>query len=109
MASAWKTFRYETKEWAPEPSPGCYVFFIDGQLKYIGQSSNVRARLNFYGIRRGYQKENIKTPWGDGKSVVLKVRNCRKYGDWAMIELRLLRRLQPPENCAFSKKGRICG
>jgi hypothetical protein len=53
----------------------CYAIYVDGRLVYIGQA-----------------------PWGSGSRIVVKYRQSRKYGDWAMVELRLIRRLSPSGN-----------
>jgi len=81
-------------------SPGCYAVYIDGELVYIGQSVNLHLRLRKGGIcRRKYTSTHF-TPWGEVSvgRFVLKVAYSRKYGDWAMRELRLLRRLKPKFN-----------
>jgi len=85
--------------------PACYVVYLDGEIKYIGQSTNVRKRLQNYNIRCGYGGGYI-TPWGYFDNVRVKIKISTKYGDWAMRELRLINRLQPPLNCVGSVKRR---
>ena len=74
-----------------------YAFYLDGVLTYIGQTSDLRNRISEHRIRWGYANQVI-TPWGESKNVVMKVSWSRRYGDWAMRELRLIRRLHPPGN-----------
>jgi len=84
----------------PESIPahgGCYVIYLDGRLSYIGQSGNLRGRFRDHRITR-LPEGNIRTPWGSASKIVIKVRVTQKYGDWAMIELRLIHRLNPPHN-----------
>ncbi len=85
--------------------PACYVVYCDGKIGYIGQAANLRTRLYSYRIRYSYGSSTI-TPWGQFNEVIVKYRRSRHYGDWAMAELRLIRRLQPPFNCVGSIRKR---
>lgn len=77
---------------------GCYAIYLDGQLRYVGCAQNLRARLSTYRIRQGWGGGYF-TPWGQFPSVRVKVRSSRRFGDWAMHEIRLIRRLRPSLNC----------
>jgi excinuclease UvrABC nuclease subunit len=77
--------------------PGCYAIYVDGDLAYIGQTVNLRLRFRRYHFHRDASND-IVTPWGTFKDVKFKICFSRKYGDWAMRELRLIRRLQPRFN-----------
>lgn len=83
----------------------CYAFYFDGKLGYVGQTISLKRRLRSYRIR--YSGSVIVTPWGKFSRVILKVRPSVKFGDWAMVELRLIKRLQPPYNCSGSIRPRI--
>lgn len=73
----------------PIPSvPGCYAFLIDGKVVYVGSSNNLALRMRAH---RNCGKFPIE-------SIELRIRPSKKYGDWAMIELRLIRRLKPVFN-----------
>lgn len=85
--------------------PGCYVVYGDGELLYIGQTSNLYKRLAAHNIRYGYSN-NILAPWGSFSQVVVKYRKSRRYGEWAMVEARLIKRIQPPFNCVGSVRKR---
>jgi hypothetical protein len=87
------------------PSPGCYVVYCDGKPVYIGQTTNLENRLYSYNFRYGYGG-GILTPWNACQKLLVKYRPSKKYGDWAMIELRLIKRLQPIFNCVGSVKKR---
>lgn len=84
--------------------PAVYAVFIDGSLVYVGQTVDLRNRFSEHNIRYGYARILI-TPWCDvPETAVLSLRfsRSRKYGDWAMRELRLIRRLKP----RFNQRGR---
>lgn len=83
-----------------------YVFYCDGVVTYIGQSGNVKKRIGQYSIRME-DHGLIVTPWGVFRSVVVKVRYGRRFGEWAMRELRLIRRLQPRGNSVGLLKEKI--
>lgn len=83
-------------------APAVYVVLLDGQPMYVGQTTRLRQRFNNYRMRWGYGG-GVLTPWGqfDG-TVSIKFSHGWRYGDWAMRELRLIRRLRPPWNCLGS-------
>jgi len=82
--------------------PGCYAIYCDGEIVYIGETENLRARLsNGHELRGREYSAWVVTPWGSFKSVDVKFRLCRRFGQWAMIERRLIRRLQPK----FNRRG----
>lgn len=79
-------------------TPGVYVIFFDGRAVYVGQTANLRARFGSHKFRHAYAKDRVLTPWGStesGVKVTAKARPTKRYGDWAMIEMRLLRRIKP--------------
>jgi excinuclease UvrABC nuclease subunit len=79
---------------------GVYAVFFDGDLVYVGSSTDIANRFSEHKVRFGYAK-NIVTPWAvvpDSTRVTLKVRRSRIRGDWAMWEIRLIFRLQPQFN-----------
>lgn len=66
----------------------CYcVFGADGQVLYIGQTLNLRNRFYKHRLSGLFQSD-----------VRIKIRCGEKYGNWAMREARLIRRLRPPLN-----------
>jgi hypothetical protein len=83
---------YDVTDEMPEfpHSTGCYVLYLDELLAYVGQSSNLQWRI---AIHEKNLREHL-----DGRRLTVKIRYSRKYGDWAMVELRLIRRLKPPYN-----------
>ena len=87
--------------WQPiemPPVPACYVIQLDGKTIYVGQTLNLRSRFYAHGIKP--IGEGYKTAWGrlSGDFLGLKVKLGSKYGDWAMREARLVKRLQPVFN-----------
>lgn len=88
------------------PVACCYVVYINGQLKYIGSTNDLRNRFSGHAFRYSYAKTFI-TPWAEFDTPVLveiKFKPTRRYGDWLMLEARLIRRLQPAFNTKL--KGR---
>lgn len=100
--SHWKIYDYFEFKWPElEERPGCYVIYLDGQLSYIGQASNIKARVSSYRPRFGYGNTIFHLVGGkEGicKQYLVKVRYSSRIGDWAMREIRLIKRLQPPLN-----------
>jgi hypothetical protein len=79
---------------------GVYVVQIDGLSVYVGSSVDIANRFCEHAFRPGYRK-NVITPWGDfpdSTPLTLKVRRSRRVGDWAMWEIRLIKRLRPEFN-----------
>jgi hypothetical protein len=108
MYGAWKSFDVFSDPCVSVPfdGPACYAVYIDGGLVYIGSTVNLRCRLAGHKIQISRYSSWIITPWGDGRTVFVKYRPSRSYGDWAMVELRLLRRLKPKGNIAHVQRGR---
>lgn len=86
--------------------PACYVVIVDGRAIYVGQAMNFRARMRDHRIDIARYSESYVTPWGQFDSVVVKARFADRFGDWAMRELRLIRRLQPCMNCVHGTRPR---
>ncbi len=84
----------------------CYAVYFDGALKYIGSTNNLRNRFSGHAFRYSYGQSFI-TPWGEFPTpldICIKFKPSRVYGDWLMLEARLIRRLQPMFNTKL--KGR---
>ena len=101
MGNGWAKRRFTTEPWFFPPVAGCYVIYLDGKIGYIGCSLNLRERIRVHRIRWSYGSDII-TPWGHFSRLHVKYKVTQKYGDWAMLELRLIRRLQP----RYNKLGR---
>lgn len=68
--------------------PCCYVIFsAAGSVLYVGQTTNLRNRFRTH-------RQGKAFPAGS----YFKARFGERYGDWAMRELRLIKRLRPPMN-----------
>jgi hypothetical protein len=99
--SSWNSFDPMTPTTWPRVA-GVYAIYFDAELVYIGQSCDVASRMARHAIKFGYAR-NIRTPWAvlpDSVSVTAKVKPSKVVGDWAMWEIRLIRRLQPAFNRA---------
>lgn len=92
--SRWVTLQ---KPWIVPSKPGVYAVYGDGELIYIGQSSDLRERLRRHNIRPSYGR-GTHSPWGDFDSMHVKVRVGGKFGEWAMVEIRLIHRIRPRFN-----------
>jgi hypothetical protein len=92
--------------WRLPHVPAVYAIVLNGRVKYIGQTTNLFKRFNNYKMRDGFGGGAF-TPWGQFKGD-LKVRysGSKRFGDWAMRELRLIRRLRPEWNCVGSSRPR---
>jgi excinuclease UvrABC nuclease subunit len=83
--------------------PGCYVIFNDTNLSpvYIGHSNTPKKRLSQHiceATKKGYE-----TPWGNESSVYIKIKYSKKYGQEAMLEKRLIRKILPKFNKQIRK------
>lgn len=81
-----------------ERAGGCYVFYENGKPFYVGQSSNVRNRISNHGVRKSSDDSVFYTPWGDKKSIFVKVKYHLRFGKWLTSEARLIKRLKTKEN-----------
>lgn len=107
----WRGSKWVTLDWEIFSNyipglPACYVVYLDGVLSYVGQTHNLRERLKGHRLRHGYAK-NFHTPWGSPLKLVIKARFPDRHGDWAMRELRLLKRLKPGANKRDTKHKRV--
>lgn len=96
---------YPTRDKFPN-KPCVYAVYFDDELVYVGQSNSLSNRFSGYAFRYGYGK-NIHTPWEDVSSSVridVKAKFSEKLGDWAMWEIRLIRRLKPIFNSHHRNK-----
>ena len=91
----------------PLPNKPCvYGVYIDDALVYVGQTNSLSNRFSGHSFRYGYHKAII-TPWCevDIKSrITIKAKFSERLGDWAMWEIRLIRRLKPRFNTHHRNK-----
>lgn len=87
--------------------PACYAIYIDGELAYIGQTTNFRYRMES-GHRMNWARYSnaVTTRWGIFREVKVKAHFGVRFGDWAMREVRLITRLKPRLNCVGSIRPR---
>ncbi len=83
--------------------PGVYAIFLDGELTYIGSTINIADRLAGHRLNRDMHTGLYHTPWGQCRTLGIKCRHSRRYGDWLMHEVRLIFRLQPVGNVTSKK------
>jgi excinuclease UvrABC nuclease subunit len=82
--------------------PGVYAIYEKRKLLYIGSSSNLYNRL--------YQHQHSDNRVSQallGRYARVKYRPSVEYGDWLMVELRLLSRLKPPCNRCGVKRANV--
>lgn len=96
----WLCIDYLDNRLSLPPTACCYAIYLNGSLMYIGSTNNLRNRFCGHQFRYSYGKSFI-TPWGDFPIPLdfkIKYRPSKRYGDWLMVEARLIRRLQPEFN-----------
>ena len=91
-------------EAVPE-APGCYVLGQAGLPLYIGQSVNLRDRLKEHGWK--IQQGEVFTSWGSFRASI-KIRIGLRFGEWLMLEARLIRRLRPSFNKNLFRQAPRC-
>lgn len=70
---------------------GVYVAYHGSTVVYIGSSYNLRARLmSHYKYAPG--------KWSQHPEVRIKFRYTKRFGEYAMAELRLINRIRPTRN-----------
>lgn len=88
-------------------APGVYAIYIDGVLVYIGSTNNIKSRMCQHQICLARYSNSVVTPWGYFTDVKIKIRRSQCFGDWAMIELRLIRKLRPRFNYRGVKRKEV--
>lgn len=77
---------------------GVYVIFSGPAVVYVGSSVDMVARMSSYQVRRWGKRHCPSVPWAGLPDIKIKVKYTRKYGEWLMVELRLIERLKPKFN-----------
>jgi predicted GIY-YIG superfamily endonuclease len=90
----WITFEFEDPAHLPHVTC-CYVVISPERGPvYVGQTVNLRTRFKQHGFRwENNAWESHKR--GTWTGLVFKRRVVQRFGDWAMHERRLIRRLRP--------------
>jgi excinuclease UvrABC nuclease subunit len=80
--------------------PGVYVFLLNGKTVYVGSSANLAKRLaSHLRITRGILSDPPIPIWQQTLLACrIKFKRSRRFGDWLMLEARLIRRLRPAAN-----------
>ena len=95
--SKWKKFGLFPEKAALPNTPCVYAVYFDNDLVYIGQTNSLSNRFSGHAFRYSYGK-TIITPWNEIPNDVMidiKAKFSERIGDWAMWEIRLIRRLKP--------------
>jgi excinuclease UvrABC nuclease subunit len=112
MPSKWRNIGALTdSKWERLPRiPAVYVVYSWDRIVYIGSTVDLRGRIHSYQF--GY----AGVGWRKLNRLRVKYRESTYYGDWLMIEARLIRRLQPrcnvrnkngvPKPLAYSRGAR---
>jgi len=100
MANAWADhIGQRRKQWFvidpenPKCWPCCYAIYFDGSLIYVGQTENLKGRLSAHRTKGALRGRDLD-------KITIKAKLGRRYGDWAMTEARLIKRLKPLLNVA---------
>lgn len=84
------------------PIACCYVLIFDRTFVYVGQTINLKQRIMQHMFRYRRPQNTLLTPWGEAKTLSIKYKPSRVYGDWLMTEARLIKRLRPVLNITGS-------
>jgi excinuclease UvrABC nuclease subunit len=87
LGQTWVRFDAPFAGYLPEYSCCYCIFSGNGELLYVGQTLNLKARFYSHRASKSFPDD-----------AYIKIRCGDKYGDWAMREARLIRRLRPPLN-----------
>lgn len=104
MATRWRLLGRDLVAYRPIVAPRCgcvYVIYLDNELVYIGSTNNMFSRITRHVITQSFETHQIATPWGNGTRLTIKYKKSRRFGDWLMDEVRLIRRLRPRGNRAI--------
>lgn len=103
-SSRWIPFRLDETRKLPNCA-ACYVMRMEGWsgncYLYVGSTERLNDRFRAHRIVPSYGNDYL-TPWGSCRNISFKYKASVRYGDWAMIELRLIRRLKPTLNARGS-------
>jgi hypothetical protein len=109
--SKWKDYTLFPNKSKFPSKPCVYAIYFDGILVYVGQSNSLSNRFSGHAFRYGYARL-IHTPWGDvsvDTKINIKAKFSEKLGDWAMWEIRLIRKLKPTFNTHhLNKRKEAC-
>jgi hypothetical protein len=98
MAAGWEG----TQPSLPNYS-GVYAIYAFGELRYIGSATNIKRRVaTGHCLKRSTNGVDYFTRWGVLQDVKVKFLQCKKPGEWLMIEYRLIERLRPKYNQKMS-------
>lgn len=84
----------------PEKRRACYVLFVRNEVVYVGQTSNAKGRLGAHYSQIFGKYRSMGIPEDE---LYCKIKYPQKYGYEAMLEKRLIRRLQPILNLALKR------
>lgn len=87
--SRWCRFTFDRLDLVP-PLPGVYALYSDDGIEYVGSSKNMRQRVG----RHLRMQKFVGVPGG----LRGKYRVYSRYGEWLMVEARLIRRIRPFRN-----------
>lgn len=87
LGETWVRFDKPFTGYLPEYACCYCVYGPDDSLLYVGQTLNLKSRFYSHRASKAFPKD-----------AYIKIRCGDKYGDWAMREVRLIRRLKPPLN-----------
>jgi len=76
---------------------GVYAIYINRRLVYIGSSQNVAQRVHFHAMEL-YNGRPCKEEWPKVETISFKIKYSEKFGDWLMLEARLIKRIKPLMN-----------
>lgn len=103
--SRWE--RYELEDCEPENFPAVYVMYFDGMPLYVGSTRFLRKRIFQHAVNYRHYCNGILSPWGEFDTFWMKYRKEKQYGESAMAELRLIKKLRNLRNMRHVKAARL--
>ncbi len=89
--------RWQRVSFKPESIPeipACYVLLSGKRVLYVGSAVKLFTRL-VHGHKLQDGSIGYRNGICDPQSLTVAYRPSVKFGDWAMVEIRLIRRLRP--------------
>ena len=85
-------------------TPAVYAIYANGELVYIGETCNMRSRVHGHGFHLARYSEACRWRGQWFREITFKIRYSKRFGEEAMAERRLIRRLKPKFNRRGFKK-----
>lgn len=97
--SAWITVHPFFSPLQLDEKPAVYaVYDGDNGLIYVGETTNLRSRFQQHNFVLSHYSLNYRGNQFDAVDILIKAKYSKKFGQEAMVERRLIKRLRPLRN-----------